>query len=288
MTSPLPLTALALALTACARPDSASPPVQPVSTAAGPTTTSAPYRFDQPVARFELPDELREISGLTVLDDRHLGAIQDEEGDLYVIDQETGRVSTVVPFGPNGDYEGIALAGDRLFVLRSDGAVLELGGWSGGEARTTTTETGLGAKDCDAEGLTYDAAKDRLLIACKEEGDDAYEDRNVVYAFDLATGALAATPAFVLDPDDVPGKRKLRPSALAIHPVTGQTVLLSSRRESLVALDAAGAVSGVWSLEPADVDQPEGRAIHPNGGLFISSEGTDGPAILARFSYQGP
>ena len=41
---------------------------------------------------------------------------------------ETGRVTAVVPFGPPGDYEGIELVGDRLFVLRADGAVLELDG----------------------------------------------------------------------------------------------------------------------------------------------------------------
>ena len=141
---------------------------------------AGPYRFDRPVASFDLPADLVEISGLADLGDGTLGAVQDEDGELYVLAQETGEVVRVVPFGPPGDYEGVELVGDRLFVLRADGALLELSGWRGDEARAETVETGLGAKDCDAEGLGYDAGGGRLLIACKEEGDDAYDDRNVV------------------------------------------------------------------------------------------------------------
>lgn len=274
---------LALTLAAC-EPEAAPPP--PAATQPGPASeATGPYRFDQPVASFTLPDDLREISGLTVLDERHLGAIQDEDGDLYVIEQETGRVTTVVSFGPPGDYEGIALAGERLFVLRADGALLELAGWAGGEARTQTVETGLGADACDAEGLAFDAAQGRLLIACKEEGSGDLDGRNVVYAYGLDAGALVPDPVVVLDPDDVPGDKKLRPSALALHPVTGHLVLLSSNRESLVGLDASGAVAEVWDLKPAAFEQPEGLAFLPDGDVFVASEGDDGPAVLLRFAY---
>ncbi|WP_179299683.1 hypothetical protein [Rubrivirga marina] len=235
------------------------------------------------MATFRLPPDLREISGLTVLDDAHLGAVQDEDGDLYVIEQSTGRVTTVVPFGPPGDYEGVERVGDQLFVLRADGALLELEGWGGGEARTTTVETGLGAGDCDAEGLGSDGV--RLLIACKEEGDGPYDDRNVVYAYHLEASALASEPVLVIDPDAIPGDRKLRPSALAVHPLDGRVVLLSSRRESLVALDADGSAAGVWDLRPAAFEQPEGLAFLANGDAFVASEGDDGPAVLLRFAY---
>jgi len=277
---------LALALSACgadAPADSAlvtaAPSVSPVSAVSTPSTN--PYRFDQPVARFEMPDALREISALTVLDADHLGAVQDEDGDLYVLSTETGRVEAVVSFGPPGDYEGIERVGDRLFVLRADGAVLELDGWTGDEARATVFETGLGADACDAEGLGSDGR--RLLIACKEDDGD---DLNRVYAVDLATMALVPEPVFSLDPDTVPGDKKLRPSALAVHPFTGHTVVLSSRREALVALDADGAVVDVWDLGPAGFEQPEGLTFLPNGDALVSSEGGDGPAVILRFAYR--
>ncbi|MBC12882.1 MAG: hypothetical protein CMM85_07930 [Rhodothermaceae bacterium] len=284
--SPLLAACLGLALSACgpeAPTDTAlatsAPSASPVSAVSEPST---PYRFDQPDARFEMPADLVEISALTVMDDGHLGAVQDEDGDLYVLSAETGRVTAVVPFGPPGDYEGVERVGDRLFVLRADGAVLELDGWAGPEARSTVYETGLGAKDCDAEGL---GARDgRLLIACKEGDGD---DRSRVYAFDLAANALVSTPVLALHRDGVPGDdKKLRPSALAVHPITGHTVVLSSKREALVVLDADGTVVDVWDLSPAGLEQPEGLAFLPNGDALVSSEGTDGPAVILRFTYR--
>ena len=279
---------LALALSACG-PEA---PADSVLAATAPTTTASPsavaaprtspYRFDQPVARFEMPDALREISALTVLDEGRLGAVQDEDGDLYVLSTETGRIEAVVPFGPPGDYEGVELVGDRLFVLRADGAVLELHHWTDGEAQATVTETGLGADACDAEGLGSDGR--HLLIACKEDDGD---DLNRVYAFDLAANTLEPTPVLALDRDAVPGGgKKLRPSALAVHPISGYTVVLSSRREALIALDAGGAVVDMWDLGPADFEQPEGLAFLPSGDALVSSEGGDGPAVILRFAYR--
>ena len=291
---PLPLTAcLALAFSACGydaptgtAPGYEAPAAPTVSAAPLSSRAAGPYRFDEPVARFTLPASLVEISALTVLDERHLGAVQDEDGVLYVLSVETGRVAAAVPFGPPGDYEGLEAVGARLFVLRADGAVLELENWSGGgPIRTAVYETGLGAKDCDAEGLGADG--ERLLIACKEEVDGPLGHASAVYAFDLDRMALAAEPAFVLRRGDVPGGgKKLRPSALAVHPVTGHTVVLSSKREALVSLGSGGTVEGVWDLSPAAFEQPEGLAFLPGGDAFVSSEGRGGPAVLLRFAYQ--
>ncbi len=294
MTLPLlPLAAcLALALPACGPADSAvaaAPADAPVTTTAARPDTSTtasgnPYRFDQPVARFELPEALREISALTVLDAEHVGAVQDEEGSLYIIEIATGRVSAVVPFGPPGDYEGVELAEGRLFVLRADGAILELEGWTSGRETTARVyETGLGARACDGEGLGYDATRQQLLISCKAETDG----RNPVYGFSLATNTVTDAPVLQLDPNVIPGRKKLAPSALAVHPITGHTVFISSKRDALVSIDASGAVVGTWDLSPARLPQPEGLTFLPNGDALVSSEGKSGPGLLVRFAYGG-
>lgn len=285
----LPLPAMKLLLTVCLTLGSCTSELPADTTAlaapAAPAETGSPYRFDQPVARFAMPDALREISGLTVLDATHLGAVQDEQGDLYVLDMASGRVTAVVPFGPPGDYEGLELAGDRLFVLRADGALLELAGWAAGQqADAQTIETGLGAKDCDAEGLGFDAAQNRLLIACKKDGSD---DRNAVWGFDLATNALSAEPVLTIDPAAVPGSDKtLRPAALAVHPVTGHVVVISAKRNALVSLDAQGAVVGTWDLAPAGLPQPEGLTFLPGGDAFVATEGKSGAGVVVRFAYE--
>ncbi len=281
---------LALALPGCgpADPAVAAPAdtsvattaTQPATPAAG---SASPYRFDQPVATFEMPESLREISALTVLDADHVAAVQDEEGSLYIIEIATGRVSGVVPFGPAGDYEGVELADGRLFVLRADGAVLELASWTAGSETTATVyETGLGARACDTEGLGYDAARGQLLISCKEEANG----RNAVHGFSLATNALVGAPVFQLDPAGIPGSKKLAPSALAVHPITGHTVVISSKRDALIAIDASGAVVGTWDLKPANLPQPEGLTFLPNGDALVASEGKDGAGVVVRFAYE--
>lgn len=258
-------------------------PAAVVAPARALSAPAVPYRFDQPVARFDMPEDLVEISGLTVLDEQTLGAVQDEEGALYVLDRQTGEVAAVMPFGPPGDYEGVELAGDDLYVLRADGTLLNVEGWGGGTMSSREIATGL-PRDCDAEGLGYAPARNRLLIACKEDG--GVGDRRAVYGFDLGKGALGAQPAFVIDPEAVDGERPLKPSALAVHPVTGAVVVLSSVREVIVSLGADGAVADVWNWAEAGFEQPEGLAFLPNGDLVVASEGDKRPAVLMVFAYE--
>ena len=265
------------------------------------------YTFDRPDTSFALPARLREVSGLTLLDDLHLGAVQDEQGNLYVLHVETGEVVREAGFGRPGDYEGIERVGDRLFILRSDGALFEVEGWrAGGDLSTVEHETGLPGT-CDAEGLGYQAEEARLLIACKEGAGKkpAFKD---LYSFDPATGRMDDEPAYLLDvaafnrsvPDDNAVDRWLRdvlqstvdlsgfkPSALAVHPVTGELYVLSSVRRAVVALAPSGEVTAVWPLSEALLQQPEGLAFLPDGDLFVSSEGGGGdPAVLLRFDYR--
>ena len=54
----------------------------------------------------------------------------------------------------------------------------------------------------------------------------------------------------------------------------------------VVVLDADGTVVDVWDLSPAGLEQPEGLAFLPNGDALVSSEGTDGPAVILRFTYR--
>ena len=244
----------------------------------------AAYDFSAPAARFELPGDLDEISGLTVLDAAHVAAVQDEEGELYVLSLATGEVTRRTPFGKTGDYEGVELLGDRLFVMTSDATVTELLDWRTGDIATRVYDLGLGAKRCNAEGLGADG--ERLLLACKNADDT---ERNRVYAVELAAAGEPHAEVLVkLHAEDVPrGEKFLRPSAIAVHPVTGETVVLSSRRETLVRLDACGRVVGTWDFDAADLEQPEGLAFLPNGDVLIASEGDEDAAVLVRYAYRG-
>ncbi len=280
-------------------PGASTPPARVAS-----AQPASPYRFDASDARFELPGRLDEISGLTVLDDGLLGAVQDEKGHLYVLDAATGEVVAEHDFGKNGDYEGVERVGDRVVVLRSDGHLFVIDDWHQEKSDATEIKTGLHGS-CDAEGLGYDAENDRLLIACKEGPGRGYRGSRAVYAFSLATNALDPTPAFTIHADSVAhsGDRTInatvralvrpitdintfKPSALAVHPRTGEVWVLSSVRKLLLTLDRAGRVTAVWPLPDRLLRQPEALAFLPDGTLLIASEAAGGKAILLRFDYR--
>ena len=274
--------------------------------AASPSETLAapPYTFDRPDTLFRLPNSLREISGLTVLDDQTLGAVQDEKGKLYLLNIHTGEVEDDPRFDKDGDYEGLARVGDRVFVLRSNGTLYEITNWRAKKLETVKHKTPLGAKH-DTEGLAYDATNARLLIACKEFAGKGLKNRKAIYAFDLETETLLDEPVFTIDTrafteqTDAGGindqiRRAVqpaidlsgfKPSALGLHPITGELYVLSSVRKALVVLNAEGVITAVWVLPKKRFRQPEGLAFLPNGDLFIASEGSGKKAVLMRFNY---
>lgn len=268
----------------------------------GPSASEAPYAFDAPDAGFILPNALEEVSGLTMLDERHLGAVQDEDGIIFVLDAETAEVVGTHRFGGGGDYEGIAQAGTETVVLRSDGRLFVVEDWRAERSDARTVDPGLHA-DCDAEGLAFDG--ERLLIACKESPGRGRRGVRAVFAFDLSRSERPAEPAYRIHADSLgrPGGTVLddrvrrivrplsdinafKPSALGIHPLTGQLYVLSSVRKLVAVLDRDGSLAAVWPLPDRHLPQPEGLAFLPDGTLWVASEAAGRRPTLLQFSYR--
>ena len=118
---------LAATLPACAQEGTLQTTTASASTDS--LAMSPPYAFDQPDTLFRLPNSLREISGLTVLDETTLGAVQDEKGKLYLINLHSGEIEDDPRFDKDGDYEDLARVGEGLFILRSNGTLYEITNW---------------------------------------------------------------------------------------------------------------------------------------------------------------
>ncbi|PAP76285.1 SdiA-regulated domain-containing protein [Rubrivirga marina] len=277
-----PLLLALLALGACADGSRSAPPPGP--------DDGVPYRLDAPDAVLELPAELQEISGLTVLPSGRLGAVQDETGTVFEVDPATGAIVDRLDFEGAGDFEGVELVpGDAVWALRSDGDLYRLARDSTGAPTVRRIETPLRNRN-DTEGLAYDAAGGRLLIACKEwpgedpDTGDNYADVRTLYAFDLDTETLSERPVVSLPRALVDGAVNFRPSALAVHPTTGHLYILSSVRTAIAVVDMDGEVLGVLDFPPGLVAQPEGLAFTADGTLYVASEGGAGPGRLVRFA----
>jgi hypothetical protein len=264
------------------------------------------YTFDSPTRTVRLPTELKEISGIAILDEHHVVAVQDEEGILFVVDLQTGNPVEQWKFGGRRDYEDLVLLNDTVYVIESDGTLYEVTGWRGPNATTREIDTGLSSR-YDTEGLAYDAG--RLFIGCKEYPGDNLEGYRAVYAFDVAAERLIEKPAYLLSieemapyaraaqPRDLEGKLRaliegrlyefgIQPSALAFHPITGELYVLSAETKAIAVLGRDGRLRHVHLLPQALFRQPEGMAFYPNGDLLISNEINVGPATIHLFTYR--
>ncbi|WP_116107557.1 SdiA-regulated domain-containing protein [Lewinella sp. IMCC34191] len=229
------------------------------------------YQVQSPELLVELPDELEEISGLT-LDGDDLLAIQDENGIIFRVSTVDGSIKERILFGDDGDYEGVALVGEDIWVAKSDGHLYQVTAAGQPDQEVTRHKTWLD-QDYDVEGLYYDASNERLLLACKKDppGNGMPKENRYVFSFDLATSQLAKEPAFTF-----PRYNKFSPSGLAIHPQSGDLYLTSSVGKQLAVVSTEGEIDMLINLPRKHFPQPEGICFDKDGTMYISSEARDG------------
>ncbi len=265
------------------------------------------YALETPARRWILPPQLHEVSGIAQIDSVTFACVQDEEGIIFFYDTRSGRVVRQLPFAGAGDYEGITRNGKSLYVLRSDGVLFEISGFSSQSPETVLHPTRIPARN--NEGLCYDAGNNRLLIGCKGKVDDlpGNRDRRFVYAFDLVSGALDPQPVFefnipelsefairagVIPPwrdkkngQTVPSSVRLNTSEIALHPITRELYFLSATDHLLMITDMMGNIRRMERLDAQLFNKPEGITFLENGDMLVTNEGQRGVPTLLLFRY---
>ncbi len=267
-----------------------------------PAPFDMPYDLSRPDTCWLLPDALREISGLSWSHDT-LWTHNDEQGILFRLSANDASLLDTLHFHKDGDYEGIEKVGSTVWVVKSNGTLYAV------DLRTRTTRkyaTPLG-KAQDVEGLACDTAHRRLLLACKGSAGDGFSPfERAIYAFDLDSLALAPRPLYVIHQQAVDAwlgsqpagewrdklmeafaktddHLRFRPSALAVHPLTGDLWVVSSPGKLLLVLSPQGKIRHIARLDKRILPQPEGIAFAPDGTLFLASEGRQGQGKICRF-----
>lgn len=270
----------------------------------GQVSTLSCYPLDKPTLLVALPAELNEISGMSRSPRANeLLAVQDEDGIVYRLSLEDGQILARIPFHKPGDYEGITIVDEDIWVLKSSGTLFCIQAGS----EVLKFKSNIGSEE-DAEGLTYDAAHNRLLIACKGAKVGEENQRNI-YAFDLASQTFSPKAVMTIqqsaitvllekfqaakwyeklsnflvgDEDDF----GLGPSAIAIHPITQAIFVLSSRGNLLLELSPNGELQNLHRFKKADLPQAEGLFFLPDATMFISTEARGGEAArIYRIPY---
>jgi uncharacterized protein YjiK len=246
----------------------------------------------QPTARWELPENLREVSGIALLQDGLIACVQDEEGAIHLFDPEKNQVIDKISFAGPGDYEGIVLIEKDAFILRSDGTLFEVQGFRNGKPAVKEHKTVLAATQ-NTEGLAYDAKNNRLLLACKGF-DTKLGDSKGIYTFSLSDKTMQPEPVFhiALAQDGLTSTKKkkkdkydvLQPSSFEIHPVTGDLYLLDAANARLHIINESGKILKTTQLDKNLLRQPEGMTFGNKGELYIASEGgTKGKGVIVKY-----
>lgn len=228
----------------------------------------------------ELPQDLIEISGITFTDDERLFAQGDEDGDVFQVDYNTGKIIKKFSLGNllviKGDFEDIAFVKDRFFMLESKGKLYEFKeGEDGRFVDYKTYKTFLNSSN-NTEGLCYDPETNALLLACKDSPGKDYKKEKAVYSFSLGEMILDETPRFLISNKDIKNNSeegKFNPSGIARHPLTGTFFIIAARGNTIIELSKDGRVLNQKDLPESVHRQAEGIAFKKDGTLFISNEG---------------
>lgn len=268
------------------------------------------YDLEEPDQTYPMPRKLEEISGLGITEDGEtLLAIQDENGILFFINRYSGEVTDEIDFGEDGDYEGVEMVGSTAYVVKSSGTVYEVR-HPGTPRQEVEKYNFFLDEDNDVEGLAYDKANNRLLLACKAKAghEKSYKHQKGIYAFNLKTKTLGEEPVYLISLDSInryletaPAIRKLEkimeffdpnqdfgfsPSAIAIHPLTGDIYVTSSVGKLLLVLNPQGQTLHIEKLSKKVHPQPEGLCFDAIGTMYLSNEGKDGSGLVYRFNYK--
>lgn len=257
------------------------------------------YDLSSPELVIDLPPSLNEISGLSYLDDNSVIAIQDERAIVYIVDLKDGNITGQIKFGSSGDYEGIAMVGNTIYVINSSGKLYYFNfNEDEGEVKSDVIETSITIKN-DVEGLTYDKENNRLLIACKGKGEIGNNKAKgkSIYPLDLETKVLEEVPVgsirkkelepfITADYPNMELKNGVGPSGISIHPLSGKTYVLAHDGKAIVILNEEGKIEKYIPLNPGLFQQPEGICFNEKGDMYISNEASFGRANIMKFTYR--
>jgi len=270
-----------------------------------------PYDLDQPNAIFEMPESLKEISGLSMTADYNsLAAVNDEEGIVFILDKMNGAITREIQFWNEGDYEGIEIVGDDAYVIKSSGTIYQLKNYESDSLQLYKIKSFLN-KENDVEGLALDPDRNSLLVGCKGKAMEGEEEglalKKAIYQFSLSDMVMKNEPVFMLTLPDVqeyvshleegheglaklredfsgnPERMKFSPSGIAIHPISKNVYVTSSKGKLLLVLSPEGKILHLQKLKKKIHVQPEGICFDKDGTLYIANEGKEDKAKVYKF-----
>ena len=251
----------------------------------------ASYDLEEPARHFKLPKRLREVSGLAMLAGDRLLAHDDERGVVVEIGYPDGSIVKAFSVGDRGgplagDFEGIAAAEGRLYLVTSSGRLYEFGeGADGATVLYKLYATGIG-RDYELEGLAYDPKQRALLLVTKNPRKRKLEGLIAIYHWSVDTRQLAGDGHILLQASALArriDKKRFQPSGIERHPVSGNYFLVAARQRAVAEITPQGQVLAVRELASGRHPQAEGISFASDNTLIVADEGAGKRARLSFY-----
>jgi len=227
-----------------------------------------------------LPRKLREISGICFLDDHTLACVQDEKGIIFIYDIIQKKIISECKFGPDGDYEGIAIRNNDAFVITGDGVLYEIGNFLKNPlVKTYNINLNEGS---ETESIFYENKNDRLLIAFKNKKKKYVEPAIYSYNPSLHQFDSINTIRVNIERRLFPNHKKSdlkafwSPSDLTINYQKNEIYVIDAINCNLLIIDINGEMKKVIELDANQFPHPEGIAVNSVGDVFICNDGQKG------------
>lgn len=251
----------------------------------------ADYNLLSPDSVYQLPEMLREVSGIALTKQNTLFCVQDELGAVFEYDFSLNKIMNIHRFTDIGDFEDITMKGDTVFILRSDGNVF----YFNYRNKTSVNQKMISFNALNFESLSYDETSRYFYVVSKDAILNMGESKRIVYKFPYGK---AHNPEMYFEINIVEINQVLKremvsmesndvlfnPSAIAIHPVTKEFYILSAT-DRILAVYGLNGLKKVYPLPAELYYKPEGIAFFNNGDLIISSEGDKRGLVKGSLMY---
>lgn len=251
------------------------------------------FQFDllNPDKVFEMPDQLREISGIAYSDESTMLCIQDEFGIIFKYDLQKEEVSGIIRFTDIGDFEDITIMGDTAYILRSDATIFS---FNFKNFKGKYDQTIIPVSCLNSEGI-YLTEGNLMYLSCKDQSVNNTINIRTLYSFptDRMYNSEVITNIDLNEINELfsklyPSIKKesivFNPSAININPVTRELYILSASNR-MIAIYSNHKLKGLYPLPAEIYYKPEGLTFNEDGDMYISSEGIKNGLLGGEIYY---